>query len=325
VSNDATRQPERDRERETTTDTDPQTPVDTSNCPECGGRTVHHDVRGEATCEDCGLVLDEETIDRGPEWRAFTTSERDEKSRVGAPLTELRHDKGLSTNIGWKNKDAYGETVSARKRAQMQRLRTWDERYRTRSAQERNLKEAFGEIERMASAIALPEPVRETAGVIYRRAVEEGLLVGRSIEGMSTASLYASARQQSVPRSLSEFARVSRVEEVRIQRAFRYLSRELGLAIEPADPLDFLPKFASRLDVSEEVERVSRDLLEETKGTGVHSGKSPAGLAAAALYAATQLTNEKLTQQTVGEAADVSEVTIRYRYQDILEEYGNQQ
>jgi transcription initiation factor TFIIB len=325
VSNDATRQPERDRERETTTDTDPQTPVDTSNCPECGGRTVHHDVRGEATCEDCGLVLDEETIDRGPEWRAFTTSERDEKSRVGAPLTELRHDKGLSTNIGWKNKDAYGETVSARKRAQMQRLRTWDERYRTRSAQERNLKEAFGEIERMASAIDLPEPVRETAGVIYRRAVEEGLLVGRSIEGMSTASLYASARQQSVPRSLSEFARVSRVEEVRIQRAFRYLSRELGLAIEPADPLDFLPKFASRLDVSEEVERVSRDLLEETKGTGVHSGKSPAGLAAAALYAATQLTNEKLTQQTVGEAADVSEVTIRYRYQDILEEYGNQQ
>jgi transcription initiation factor TFIIB len=325
MSDDVTRRSGRNRERKTSTDTDSRGSADARTCPECGGGTVQHEGRGEATCEDCGLVLDEEAIDHGPEWRAFTASERTEKSRVGAPLTELRHDRGLSTNIGWQDKDAYGETVSARKQAQMQRLRTWDERFRTKSAQERNLKEAFGEIERMASAIDLPKPVRETAGVIYRRAVEEDLVVGRSIEGMSTASLYAAARQQSVPRSLSEFARVSRVEEIRIQRAFRYLSRELGLAIEPADPLEFLPKFASRLDVSEEVERVSRDLLEETKGTRVHSGKSPAGLAAAALYAATQLTNEKLTQETVGEAADVSEVTIRYRYQELLEEYENQQ
>lgn len=276
MTDDVKRQPERDHERQTSTNTDHHKPTDTRTCPECGGQSVCHEGRGEATCEDCGLILDEEAIDPGPEWRAFTASERNEKSRVGGTLTELRHDKGLSTNIGWQDKDAYGETGPARKQAQMQRLRTWDERFRTKSAQERNLKKAFGEIERMASAIDLPEPIRETAGVIYRRAVEENLLVGRSIEGMSTASLYAAARQQGVPRSLSEFARVSRIEEIRIQRAFRYLSRELGLAIGPADPLEFLPKFASKLDVSGEVERVSRDLLEETKGTSVHSGKRPA-------------------------------------------------
>jgi len=67
----------------------------------------------------------------------------------------------------------------------MQRLRTWNERFRTRDSKERNLKQALGEIDRMASALGLPENVRETASVIYRRALDDDLLPGRSIEGAS--------------------------------------------------------------------------------------------------------------------------------------------
>jgi len=296
-----------------------------TSCPECDGQIVQHESRGEATCKNCGLVLDENAIDRGPEWRAFYAEERDEKSRVGAPTTQLMHDKGLSTTIGWQDKDAYGQSVSGRKRARLQRLRTWDERFRTKDAHERNLKQALGEISRMASALDLPESVRETAGVLYRRAVEEDLLPGRSIEGMSTASLYAAARQQGMPRPLSEFAAVSRVEKLRIQRAYRYQSRELSLAIEPEDPTQYIPQFASSLKISDEAERRSRELLEVAMATGTHSGKSPAGLAAAALYAATHLTNEQLTQETVSNVAHVSRVTIRNRYQELLEVYAEQE
>jgi transcription initiation factor TFIIB len=43
------------------------------------------------------------------------------------------------------------------------------------------------------------------------------------------------------------------------------------------------------------------------------------GLAAAAVYAAALLTNEKVTQNQVSEVADVSEVTIRNRYKELLE------
>jgi transcription initiation factor TFIIB len=112
------------------------------------------------------------------------------------------------------------------------------------------------------------------------------------------------------------------VEKVRIQRAYRYLSRELGLAIEPEDPTRYLPQFASSLDVSDEAERLSRELLEVTIENAAHSGKSPAGLAAGALYAAAHLTNERLTQETVSDAAHVSRVTVRNRYQEILEVYA---
>jgi transcription initiation factor TFIIB len=288
-------------------------------CPECGGDLVTDSERGEVVCQDCGLVVDEDNIDRGPEWRAFDAKEKDEKSRVGAPTTNMMHDKGLSTNIGWQDKDAYGNSLSSRQRQKMQRLRTWNERFRTRDSKERNLKQALGEIDRMASALGLPDNVRETASVIYRRALDEDLLPGRSIEGVSTAALYAAARQAGTPRSLDEIAGVSRVEKDEIARTYRYVVRELKLEIQPADPESYVPRFASDLDLSDESERRARELLSNAKEAGIHSGKSPVGLAAAAVYAASLLTNEKVTQSEVSEVANISEVTIRNRYHELLE------
>ena len=291
----------------------------TEVCPECEGALESNAKRGERTCSECGLVVDEDEIDRGPEWRAFDAGERDTKSRVGSPTTQLMHDKGLSSVIGWQDRDAYGNTLGAKQRKKMQRLRTWDERFRTRDHKERNLKQALGEIERMGSALGLSKEVRETASVIYRRALDEDLLPGRSIEGVATAAIYAAARQMNRPRSLGEMAAVSRVDEMEFTRAYRYINRELGLAVEPADPLQFVDRLLDGLDVGDETRHLARELLQDAKGTGAFNGKSPVGLAAAAIYAAGQLTGEQLTQGEISEVADVSTVTIRNRYREILE------
>jgi transcription initiation factor TFIIB len=319
MSDTTTRINREEETRETETEQEEEAPEDELICPECSGRLVSDTEHGETVCADCGLVVEADEIDRGPEWRAFDSAERDQKSRVGAPTTNMMHDKGLSTNIGWQDKDAYGNSLSSRQRQKMQRLRTWNERFRTRDSKERNLKQALGEIDRMASALGLPDSVRETASVIYRRALDEDLLPGRSIEGVSTSALYAAARQAGTPRSLDEIATVSRVEKSEVARTYRYVARELGLEIRPADPASYVPRFASDLDLSEESERRARQLLETAKKEGVHSGKSPVGLAAAAIYAAALLTNEKVTQGAVSEVADISEVTIRNRYHELLE------
>ncbi|MEE6211442.1 transcription initiation factor IIB [Salarchaeum sp. III] len=308
---------DRQRTEEETTTTDEQ--EHTTTCPECGGKLVNDEEHGETVCSECGLVIEEDGIDRGPEWRAFDSAEKDKKSRVGAPTTNMMHDKGLSTNIGWQDKDAYGNSLSSRQRQKMQRLRTWNERFRTRNSKERNLKQALGEIERMSSALGLPKEVRETASVIYRRALDEDLLPGRSIEGVATASVYAAARQMQTPRSIDEVATVSRIDEMEFKRTYRYIVRELSLEVAPADPASYVPRFASELDLSDEVERRARELLTNAQEQGVTSGKSPVGLAAAAIYAASLLVNQKVTQSEVSDVTDVSEVTIRNRYQELLE------
>ena len=153
-----------------------------TQCPECGSKQIARDYeRGELVCQSCGLVLDEHFIDQGPEWRAFDAEQREKRARVGAPMTFTIHDKGLSTEIGWRNKDSYGKNIPTKSRAQLYRLRKWQRRIRVSNATERNLAFALSELDRMASRMGLPRNVRETAAMVYRRAVQKKLIRGRSI------------------------------------------------------------------------------------------------------------------------------------------------
>jgi len=276
----------------------------------------------ELVHEPTGLIIDEDQIDRSPEWRAFNHKERQSKSRVGAPTTQTIHDKGLTTQIDWKDRDAYGQSISSKKRRQVNRLRKWNQRCRAKDSEERNLQFALSELNRMSSALDLPESVQELASVLYRRTLEEDLVRGRSIEGVSTATLYVACRQQGIPRSLDEVTEVSRVEQIEIARTYRYISNELGLEMEPVDPKKYIPRFASRLSLDDEVEIKAKEIVDETAEQGMLSGKSPTGFAAAAIYSASLICNAKRTQKEISEVANVTEVTIRNRYKEQLEAIG---
>ena len=312
----------RSREREREGEERETESVGETECPECDSGGLVREDGAELVCEECGLVIEEEQIDRGPEWRAFNHQERQSKSRVGAPTTQTMHDKGLTTAIDWKDKDAYGRTISSNKRSQMHRLRKWQARIRTKDAGERNLQFALSEIDRMASALGVPRSVREVASVIYRQALKENLIRGRSIEGVATSALYAACRKEGIPRSLNEVARVSRVERKEIGRTYRYIAQELGLGMAPVDPVKYVPRFASELELSEDVQAKANEIIRTTAEKGLLSGKSPTGYAAAAIYAAAMLCNEKKTQREVAEVAQVTEVTIRNRYQEQIETMG---
>ena len=123
-------------EEESVSESEEETTSESLVCPECSGNVIADDEHGETICDDCGLVITEDSVDRGPEWRAFDAKEKDQKSRVGAPTTNTMHDKGLSTNIDWRDRDAYGNSLSSNQRQKMQRLRKWNERFRTRDSKE---------------------------------------------------------------------------------------------------------------------------------------------------------------------------------------------
>src|SRR5512136_1704938 len=290
-------------------------------CPECGGRQLVHDYeRAELVCQNCGLVIDEDFIDRGPEWRAFDNDQRIKRSRVGAPMTFTIHDKGLSTMIDWRNRDSYGRAISSKNRAQLYRLRKWQRRIRVSNATERNLAFALSELDRMASALGLSRNVRETAAVVYRKAVEKNLIRGRSIEGVAAAALYAACRQCNVPRTLDEIAEVSRVSRKEIGRTYRFVSRELALKLMPTSPIDYIPRFCSGLNLKGEVQAKGIEILRQAAERELTSGRGPTGVAAAAIYIASILCGDRRTQREVADVAGVTEVTIRNRYKELAEE-----
>jgi transcription initiation factor TFIIB len=289
-------------------------------CPECDSAVFDQGATWfERVCSGCGLVVEERHIDHSPEWRAYNRQERQQKSRVGAPMTELMHDKGLSTDIDWKDEDHAGRSLSSEKRAQVNRLRVWQERIRTRNASERNLKFALGEIDRMGSALGVPQSIRETASVVYRRAMTEDLIRGRSAEGIATAALYVACRQERIPRSLEEVSEVSRVEQKEIGRTYRCLAQELGLEMHPVGPEQYVPRFCSALGLSKTVQQTATEIIDATVEQGLLSGKSPTGYAGAAIYAASLSCEEPMTQEEVADVAGVTTVTLRNRYYDQVE------
>jgi len=299
-------------------------------CPECNSAHLVRDYeRGELVCEDCGIVLDDQLIDQGPEWRAFDVEQGEKRARTGAPMTYTIHDKGLSTEISWKNKDSYGKSIPTRNRAQLYRLRKWQRRIRVSNATERNLAFALSELDRMASFLGRPmdeailsRNVRETAAMTYRKAVNKNLIRGRSIEGVVAASLYAACRQCNVPRTLDEVANSSRVGRKEIGRTYRFMTRELKLKLMPTKPQDYVSRFCSELKLSGEVQSKAMEILKDAAKKELTSGRGPTGVAAAAIYISSILCNERRTQREVADIAGVTEVTIRNRYKELTEKLG---
>ena len=291
---------------------------ETIKCPECGSTHISRDyTRAELVCKDCGLVIDEDIIDHGPEWRAFDSEQREKRARTGAPMTYTIHDKGLSTRISWQNKDAYGKSIPTRNRAQLYRLRKWQARTRISNGTERNLAFALSNLDRLSSSLGLPRTVRETAAMIYRKAASKNLIRGRSVEGVSAAALYAACRQCHVPRTLGEISSIARMSRKDVGRNYRYVARELELKLIPTSPEDYISRFCSELKLSADVQAKTLEILKEAADKELTSGRGPTGMAAAALYIATVLCGERRTQREIADKAGVTEVTIRNRYKEL--------
>ncbi len=288
------------------------------NCPECGGTNLIHDYdTGETICGDCGLVIHEQMMDKGPEWRAFTQQEKASRSRVGIPTSYSVHDKGLSTAISQIDRDAFGRKLPLRTRLQMWRLRKWQIRSRVHSSVDRNLAQAMAELDRLSDKVYIPPPIKEKAAVIYRKALDKGLVRGRSIAAIAAASLYAACRLTKTARTLREISEASLVEKKDVARCYRLLLRELDIQMPISNPLTYVSKIAETTGISGQTQGRAIELLREAKRIKASAGKDPMGLAAAALYIACLQNDEKKTQKDIAEAAGVTEVTVRNRYKTL--------
>ncbi len=289
-----------------------------TECPECGSAHLTMDYeRGELICEDCGFVIEETFIDQGPEWRAFDSEQDEKKARTGGPLTYLSHDKGLATEISWSNKDFYGKRIPHRNRAQIYRVRKWHQRIRVSNAAERNLSVALQELNNIAGKMGLPRDVKETAAIIYRKAVDKNLIRGRSIESIVAASIYAACRRAGMPRTLAEVSKASDVSKKKIGRAYRHITKALKLNLNPTTPSSYIHQFCRKLDLDRRVALKAEEIVEKAMEMRITSGKGPTGVAAAAIYIAATMMNQPRTQKEIAEVAGVTEVTIRNRYKEI--------
>jgi transcription initiation factor TFIIB len=284
-------------------------------CSECGSSLLLRDTENaEIVCGNCGFVVTTSMTDRGPEWRAFTPEERKQKVRVGAPQTFMLHDKGLTTKIDWRDISGF----APEKRAQLYRIRQWQQRSRVSSSVEKSLALALSEIGRIAGTLSLPKNIVETSAITYRKAVTAGLIRGRSIRGMAAAATYLACRQNKLVRTISELSKASGIDKKEIASYYRFIVRKLKIFVPPVRPNQHITKLSNQIGLDGLTEGIAHKILMGAKKQKLTSGRGAKSIAAAACYIASILSGNYRTQREVAEAADLTEVTIRNRYKEMM-------
>lgn len=276
-------------------------------CPNCGdGQKVTDIESGELICTKCGYVIHERVGDEEQDWSVLA---REPASKLRTSPTSLaRSGMGLSTIIGRPDRSA-GSGLNAAMRSTFDRLRTWD--FRIKGRDERSLKRAFVDLDRLRGMLRLSDAIVEKAAYIYRRAQEQGLVRGRTMRAVMGAAIYIVQREMGISGTLDDIIRATNTKEKDLARAYRILIRELDLKVPMVDPVKCVSRVANKANISERTKRKAMNMIYDVVKSGLAAGKDPMGLAASVLYVSCVNSGEVKSQAAIADAAGVSEVTLR--------------
>ena len=272
---------------------------------------VYDDVRGEYICIDTGEVLADHIIDERYPYRTYSGEEWLQRAHHGA-LTNRVHHLGLYTDIDIsKSFRSYREHRKALKLKRMQKSMKMNRK-------DEKLVDALILMNRIAAQLELPEEVKETAGKILHKVIKGSTIRQRMILAYVIAAILTAAKMHGIPRRAKEILPMFGVPEEDYWKALAKIQFTLG-SVQPLDPRAFLQRIITNLGLSQKVYTLASRIIDVMKRRGYTEGKDPAGIAAAAVYVASIIVNEKKTQKDIAKAARVTEVTIRNRYRDIVD------
>ena len=289
-------------------------------CPDCNSeRVVFDSTRGEVCCLNCGLVIEDNYIETTQDWRAYTKEQIAKRARTGAPKNLLQYDP-YGTVIDSSNRDIFGNNLSPEQISQMIRLRNLQKRVGNQFGSEKNLLRALNELKRISSQLSVTQKISETAAIIYKKILKNGLVRGRATEALVSAALYMSCRLDKHPITLDEIADKTNLTKKKLAKNFRFLLKHLEIKTPISSPDDKLAKYASLLGFSQQVVNDAQMILIQAKKSKITIGKNPNSLAAAALYIAALRNGKTTSQKEIASVCQVTEVTLRNRYKQFIKE-----
>jgi transcription initiation factor TFIIB len=266
--------------------------------------------RGEIVCGGCGLILLQNMADASYENNGYTSEDFMKMSRTGPASSLTMNDRGLSTVIG-NNKDSTGKALSSKTKYEFNRLRTWDQRSKSRKTA--SFSKAFTLLHGMKTKLGISDNVVENAAYIYRKVVNAKLTRGRTMASLISASLYAACRENNIPRTLDDIADAGNVERRILSRDLRTIIKKLGLNLNQYDTTSFISKISNNMSLKEKTKRDAFEILRRCEKEQITAGKHPVAQAAASLYLSCIMNGEKVSQKRFAVESGVSDVTIRNR------------
>ncbi|KAK3812961.1 MAG: transcription factor [Benniella sp.] len=282
-------------------------------CPDCKlnpPNIVEVFRSGDLICGECGLVLEERIVDMRSEWRTFSDNVGDDPSRVGAAIDPLLGSFQLDTLIS-PTGDCDNTAMGLVKMHGIV----------TSSKDARKLVDAYRDISAMCDAIGLSKVITDTSKQLFKRILDENLFRGRLDLPVITACIYIACRQQNVPRTINEILALTHVSKKEFTKCFKLISGSFQEAKStPMAAEDPMPRFCSSLCLSMDVQKTATSLALKAKDLRSLSGKTPATIAAACIYMASNLCNDTRSMFRISLDCGVTEVTIKKAYKRLYDE-----
>jgi len=271
------------------------------------------DREGFNVCLNCGVVF-ERIFDNSPR-RAFTQEERNKRKKnepVYSPIGPRTIIRG--------NTDSKGSLIPVEEQIKFNRL---GKIHRSlTSSYERNLWIALPNFQRLQERLGIPGTVIKDAIQIYQNAVKAKLTMGRSIDILMAASIFASLKIHGIPRVVEEILTAMDTPKKNVVKCYRLLLMrilpEMNIKVMHLGPIRYVDKFGEELKLPMKVSQDAIRLLKFAKRHGLLiEGKDPKGLAAAAIYITSHIHKNPRTQNEIAKLAHITEVTLRVRCRDL--------
>ena len=98
------------------------------------------------------------------------------------------------------------------------------------------------------------QTVAERSADIYRKALAEDLIRGRSIEVTAGASVFIANQQMLTARTVEDVAIVLKTNPKEIGSTYRFLKRRLRIRTPPPSPMTYVSRFCSELGLNSDTE-----------------------------------------------------------------------
>ncbi|HEU5119859.1 MAG TPA: transcription initiation factor IIB family protein [Candidatus Nitrosocosmicus sp.] len=266
--------------------------------------------KGEKLCKICGVIVQDKIFDA-----ELTTDYYKYKSDTNTVLPHLiiLNDKGMSTAIA-----EYDATSSKRfsNRKEHNKIEFLN-KIVSCSNKKRNLKIVIDLLNRIKDKLSLTSVCIEEALQHYKKALEKGLIKGRSIKEMIVACVYLVCKKVNIPRTLTEISQIVEADEIFAARCYRLVMRELKITHVQFKPTIFIRKIADEANISERTARESIDMLLAIQDENVFSGKNSLSIAAAILYITCRKHKQKISQARIASSANINIMTLRKRLSEV--------
>ena len=283
-------------------------PAANDNCCEfCQGSSVILE-EGNYVCASCNTIL-RRYIDHSAEWRYYghEDSKGADPARCGPPTNELMPSIGSMLSATGSTRCSIGSRM-------IRKYQMWN----AMSYRERSLYSVCDFLSVSALCNGISPVILEEAKNMYKKISELKISRGENRNAIIACCVYMACKTNNVPRSIREIAEMFDVRVQCMTKACKTFQDLINIKVSSSAPLDFVNRFCSKLEVSQEFIDTCRSIVEKTEP--ILCEYTPPSAVAGCIMLCCEITGTKITKKRIAEVCQISVVTISKCYKHLKQQ-----